>query len=500
MQTHLFLSMTEIQLPSPPALTLAHNSYFEALIQKEYGRLASEGHTYLDYTGGNLYAQSHLQKHQELLQGSIFGNPHSTNPTSQLSTKHVESARQKVIDFFNAEDYFCVFTQNASGALKIVGECYPFEQNGHLLMLTDNHNSVNGIREFCKNGGAEFEYAPIQYEDLEIDPDSLNGYLTSQPDKTNKLFAFPAQSNVSGVKHDLDWIQTAQDHGWDVLLDAAAFVPTSKLDLSIYKPDFVSVSFYKIFGYPTGIGCLLIKKESFQTLRKPWFAGGTVTMAANTFPHHYLAENHERFEDGTINYLDIPAVGMGLDFINSIGIERIQERVNSLVVYLFEELKKLTHSNGQPIVKTFGPSERRGTGGTIIMNFLDESGATYPFHELEAAANERMISTRYGCFCNPGIDEINYAVTGEEMAAYFSSRDRGDFHDMVAFLKKMRGATRVSVGIATSKADLDTFIEFIKAYVSQASAQQPEEEIITASQPEPTEALVRKFVPFSINE
>lgn len=480
--------MSQTPSPSLSAAPLQHDDFFESLIKKEYGRLAEEGHTYLDYTGGNLYADSHIMRHQDLLRRNTFGNPHSTNPTSQLSTKLVEEARQKVLDFFNADDYFCVFTQNASGALKIVGECFPFEEEGHLLMLTDNHNSVNGIREFCKNAGGSFEYAPIQYEDLKIHPESLETHLQGQPDKKNKLFAYPAQSNVSGVKHDLNWIDEAQNQGWNVLLDAAAFVPSSRLDLSAHQPDFVTVSFYKIFGYPTGLGCLLIKKDSFPILRKPWFAGGTVTMVSNQFPRHFLAENHERFEDGTINYLDIPAVGMGIDYINSIGIDKIQERVSSLVVYLFDELTNLKHKNGQPIVRTFGPGDRKGTGGTIIMNFLDPLGNTYPFYELEAAANEQMISTRYGCFCNPGIDEINYSVTEKEMSSYFSSRDRGDFNDLVSFLSKMRGATRVSVGIATRKADLDTFVNFVKTYVQQAGqSDQPQEK--------PT---LRQFIPFSI--
>lgn len=474
-------------LISPP-VALDHDDFFESLITREYGRLAQAGHTYLDYTGGNIYADSHIAAHHNLLKNNTFGNPHSTNPTSQFSTKLVEEARQKVLDFFNAEDYFCVFTQNASGALKIVGECYPFEEDGHLLLLTDNHNSVNGIREFSKNAGGSFEYAPIQYEDLNIHQESLENYLEAQPDKKNKLFAYPAQSNVSGVKHSLDWINKAQAEGWNVLLDAAAFVPSSKLDLSEYHPDFVSVSFYKIFGYPTGIGCLLIKKDSFNILRKPWFAGGTVTLASARSPHHYLAENHERFEDGTINYLDIPAVGMGLDYINSIGIESIQERVCSLVQYLAGELQALIHHNGQPMVRMFGPKTREGTGGTIIMNFLDSVGNAYPFNEIEEEANKKMISIRSGCFCNPGIDEINHSISEAELSAYFTSRDSGNYADMVSFLSKMRGATRVSVGIATRKADLDRFVTFIKDYVKQATIPEPAQE----------QASIAQFVPFSI--
>jgi selenocysteine lyase/cysteine desulfurase len=74
----------------------------------------------------------------------------------------------------------------------------------------------------------------------------------------------------------------------------------------------------------------------------------------------------------------------------------------------------------------------------------------------------QKISIRSGCFCNPGIDEINSCVTTEELVKYFSSRDAGGHYDMLEFLNKMRGAIRVSVGIATSKKDVDTFISFVR--------------------------------------
>ena len=83
------------------------------------------------------------------------------------------------------------------------------------------------------------------------------------------LFAFPAQSNFSGVKHPLSLIDAAHRRGWHVLLDAAAFVPTNRLDLREVSPDFVAVSFYKMFGYPTGVGCLLIRNDAMRVLAAP---------------------------------------------------------------------------------------------------------------------------------------------------------------------------------------------------------------------------------------
>lgn len=441
---------------------LAHNDFFEILRNVEYKRLDKNNQVYLDYTGGNLYAKSQIMEHQDLLINNILGNPHSTNPTSQLSTRLVEEARQKVIDYFNAEDYFCIFTQNASGALKIVGESYPFNAKSHFLLLADNHNSVNGIRQFCLAKGGTVTYAPIYYENLRMDENFILEKLEEQGDYENKLFAFPAQSNVSGVKHDLSWIKKAQDLGWDVLLDAAAYVPTNKLDLKEITPDFVSVSFYKIFGYPTGIGCLLVNKEKFKKLQKPWFAGGTVSLVSVNSLHHFLINNHERFEDGTLNYLDIPAVKIGLDYIENIGIEKINERVSSLRKYLFEKLEKLQHETGQKLVQIFGPKDHQNLGGTIILGFYNKNGVRYEFEQIEEMANGHNISLRSGCFCNPGIDETNNCLTDNELATYYSSHDNGDYKDMIKFLGKMRGATRISVGIATTKGDIDKLMAFLE--------------------------------------
>ena len=447
--------------PSHPSLK--HDAFFNSLREKEFSRLDNAGHVYLDYTGGNLYADSQLAQHQSMLRDQVFGNPHSTNPSSQYATKLAEEARQEVLKFFNAEDYFCIFTQNATEALHIVGECYPFGEESHFVLLADNHNSVNGIREYCKSKNGAFTYVQTYYEDLMIDEEALLRELDGHTDKKHKLFAFPGQSNVSGVKHDLSWIQKAQDRGWNVLLDAAAFAPTNRLDLKIVQPDFVSLSFYKIFGYPTGVGCLLVKKTSFDLLRKPWFAGGNVTMVAVLSPQHYLHENHERFENGTINYLDIPAVTIGLRFIESIGRERIGERIQSLMHYLCGELKTMQHATGMKQVHLYGPEDRSKAGGTVIMTFLNPDGSAIPFEIIEQKANTHMISLRSGCFCNPGIDEIFNCVTTEELTRFFSGRTKGNYSDMFSFLKKMRGAVRISVGLATTKADIDKYVQFVSS-------------------------------------
>ena len=210
----------------------------DELRRSDFARLDRGGHVYLDYTGGGLYAESQLVEHMTLLRENVFGNPHSVNPTSAASTELLERARARVLEFFRAspEEYVAIFTPNATGALRLVGEAYPFCAGDRFLLTFDNHNSVNGIREFARARGAETTYVPSVAPDLRVDESLLPRYLTDTPGDHHNLFAFPAQSNFSGAHHPLEWIEQAHAHGWDVLLDAAAYVPTNRLDLEPLAP------------------------------------------------------------------------------------------------------------------------------------------------------------------------------------------------------------------------------------------------------------------------
>lgn len=441
------------------------DSKIDELRATDFKRLDEQNHTYLDFTGGQLFGESQVKKHQDFLCNTILGNPHSVNPSSRLAEEHIEASRQKVLDYFNAkEDYVCVFTANSSAALKIVGECYPFFEDGRLLMTFDNHNSVNGIREYARHRNCPFSYAPLDKE-LRIDNDKLDAYL-SEVGK-DKLFAFPAQSNVSGVKHDLNWVKKAQDQGWDVLLDAAAFVPSDQLDLQIHQPEFVSLSFYKIFGYPTGLGALLIKKSAYHKLTKPSFAGGTITIVSVQGDGHYLEQKAARFEEGTVNYLDIPAIKFGLEYIEQIGLSNITNRVNQLTKHLINGLLDLKHTNGKPLIELYGPQNTIDRGGTLAMNFYDRDGLLHDFLSIEKAAFEHNISIRTGCFCNPGVDETNHALEEGKLKEYFAKNGSKDYFGLIDFMEKKRGAVRVSLGYISNTQDIEAFLVFCRAYLNK---------------------------------
>lgn len=437
----------------------------------EYARLDLGGHIYLDYTGGGLYAESQLRRHHRLLAEHVFGNPHSSNPTSQAATRLVEHAREYVLNFFNADpdEYMAVFSSNASGALKLIGESYPFA-NGRYLLTFDNHNSVNGIREFAHARGADVSYIPVGLPDMRVNASQLDREL-SQPSKSgHNLFAFPAQSNFSSVKHPLEWIEKAHAHGWDVLLDAAAFVPTSRLDLSKVKPDYVPVSFYKMFGYPTGIGALLARKPAMGKLHRPWFAGGTITVASVQGDKYYLADGAAAFEDGTVDYLNIPAIEIGLKQIESIGYDVIQERVHCLTGWLLDRLTEMKHSTGVPLVRIYGPTRMEGRGGAVTVNFYDKDDKAFDHRFVEEQANKVNISLRTGCFCNPGAGEVALDISRVELDVCFTQpghEDRLTVDDFRHCIDgKSSGAVRISVGMVTDFRDVQGFLAFAKGLLS----------------------------------
>lgn len=421
--------------------------FLDRLREDQYPRLnprLNRNEIYLDYTGGALYSDYQLYKHHKLLKSAIFGNTHSSNQPSQLSTKLIKKTRSRVLKFFkaNPEEYDVIFTLNASGALKLVGESFPFD-NGRFLLTMDNHNSVNGIREFATEKGAHVTYVPTDTSELRINSEFLRKELANPSKQGHNLFAYPAQSNFSSVIHSLSWIERAQSMGWNVLLDASAFVPTNQLDLSKVHPCYVAISFYKIFGYPTGIGALIAKKSALKKLGRPWFAGGTIEKVTISTNDYIFARNHTAFEDGTLNYLNIPAIDIGLKYIEYIGYDLIHTRVKILTSWLLETLLHLRYHNGQHLIVLYGPQTYDRRGGAIAVNFCHKDGRLIPHTEVEKRASKAKIAIRAGCMCNPGSIETIFKTNTSKF-----------------------GIVRISIGAITNFHDVYCFVQFCKNFLN----------------------------------
>lgn len=276
--------------------------------------------TYLDHAGATLYSSKQLQDHMTDLTNHLYSNPHSGSPSSKLTSALIDSARELVLQHFNtdSDQYDVIFTAGCTAALDLLCHAFPWERRSWFCYLNDNHTSVVGIREVAKRNGAQT--VCLSADDVssnnvssELDPPTaghqlephpppatsstpephpppaINGCtFTAHPPPPYHLFAYPAQSNFSGYKYPLTWcrdIPSGQvvlsscdnvDGAWTVLLDAASLVSTSPLDIASSSPHFVTLSFYKLFGFPTGLGALLVRRDCVGMLSKHYYGGGTV--------------------------------------------------------------------------------------------------------------------------------------------------------------------------------------------------------------------------------
>jgi selenocysteine lyase/cysteine desulfurase len=428
---------------------------FEDLRQREFGRLDSTNTVYLDYTGSALYPASLVLADAQRLTSTVWGNPHSESFPSVSSTEAMETARGLTLRFFDADpaEYDVIFTANASGAIRILAESFPFGSGSRLVMTSDNHNSVNGLRMQAQQRGASYEYVPLVAELRAADP---RPWLTAA--ESPSLFAFPAQSNFSGVQHPLKWVKEAQKRGYFVLLDAAAFAPTNPLSLSSVPADFIAVSFYKMFGYPTGVGALIARREALAKLRRAYFGGGTVQFVSVQNRLDRAKVGAEAFEDGTSNFLAMSAVAEGLRWLSELGVHRVKQHVTRLTADLLDRFTQMGKR-----IEIYGPPSTTARGATITFN-LREKGRVIEYEKVEALARQRGIAIRGGCFCNPGAAEHAFSIPADRAIeclrkGFSISRFRACIGDTPV------GALRASIGIPTNATDLDRLLEFVRELV-----------------------------------
>lgn len=230
---------------------------------------------YLDHAGATHYADSQINKIFTSFSQNVYSNPHTSKTTEDL----IDQVRYKILQNFNTttDDYAVVFTSGATASLKLLAENFDFldENRGAFMYLRDNHTSVLGMREIVQTKNIKC----IENDDFLNE----NFLANEQPngDRGRNLLVYSAQSNFNGFKYPLDLIEKVQKSRSEsfVCLDGASFAASNYLDLSKYPADFVCLSFYKQFGYPTGLGALLIAKRAERTLQKKYYGGGTVKIA-----------------------------------------------------------------------------------------------------------------------------------------------------------------------------------------------------------------------------
>ncbi|XP_022775234.1 uncharacterized protein LOC111317138 [Durio zibethinus] len=209
--------------------------------------------------------------------------------------------KSRIMDYLNIpeHEYGLVFTVSRGSAFKLLADSYPFHTNKKLLTMFDYESqSVNWMAQTAREKGAKVYSAWFKWPTLKLCSTDLRKQISNKKrrkkDSATGLFVFPVQSRVTGAKYSYQWMALAQHNNWHVLLDAGSLGPKDmdSLGLSLFRPDFIITSFYRVFGYdPTGFGCLLIKKSVMGSLQNQ--SGSTGSGMVKITPEYplYLSDS-----------------------------------------------------------------------------------------------------------------------------------------------------------------------------------------------------------------
>ncbi|EFH51195.1 hypothetical protein ARALYDRAFT_912014 [Arabidopsis lyrata subsp. lyrata] len=285
---------------------------------------------------------------------TLVFNETGQSDISSATSDLIADARHQVLEYFNAspEDYSCIFTSGATAALKLVGETFPWTQDRNFLYTMENHNSVLGIREYALAQGASA--CAVDTEEVANQPGQLTNsgpsikvkHRAVQMRNTSKIQKEDPRDLVKLIKENpetmLQGSPFSKSNRWMVLIDAAKGCATLPPDLLKYPTDFVVVSFYKVspgfskinealltflfsavfmklFGYPTGLGALLVRNDAAKLLKKTYFSGGTVAASIADIDFVKRRERVEEFfEDGSASFLSIAAIRHGFKLLKSL--------------------------------------------------------------------------------------------------------------------------------------------------------------------------------------
>ncbi|KAH6845368.1 pyridoxal phosphate-dependent transferase [Chaetomium sp. MPI-CAGE-AT-0009] len=515
------------ELPTP------YTKPVELIRQEEYPHM-NQG-TYLDHSGATIPALSTLHRTTALLTTNLYGNPHSANAPAARSGAALDAVRRAALAFFGADPahFDLVFVANATAGIKLVGDA--FRDLGGLVVggagggagggkggggggggfwygyHAEAHTSLVGVREltgggghYCFGGGdAEVE----RWLDAESDFGTGSGAEMGRASSLG-LVAWPGQSNLTGRRLPVArWARRvrglARRGRGDTysLLDAAALAMTSGLGEVFADPeaapDFVCVSFYKIFGFPD-LGGLVVRKESGHILAlRKYFGGGTVSIvstvggawhlpkgleagAAATAGEEHGGALHEGLEDGTLPFHSILALGEAINVHAELygSMENISTHTTALMRRMYVGMRGLRYGNGQPLCKIYGGElvgeafgDARLQGATVAFNLFRPDGGYESYATVERLANDRGVYVRSGGICCPG-----GLFTALQYEPWQLHRARSAGHhcgpDGIGLINELpTGVVRASLGAMSTLHDVDRFLSFLhETFVARADS------------------------------
>lgn len=500
----------------------------EKLVREEFSSSSSMRMIYCDYNGCPPVSSRLIQNcTRQQIESMVLGNPHSKNASASIAEKAIHESRSLVLKHFNAPEfgeYHCVFVNGgATNAVQLVGDAFfsAADRRGEkdaLSYAMDNHTSVVGLRNLVWSRGGDV-FVLVENEEEEWTSVKVND--CGAKIKMKKKW-FKGKSNPRGRKHLLAYADESNFHGQGVreacvkrkmeeicregsecftLLDAsksAAMRPVMLKDMEKeLRPDFIVASAYKMFGYPTGVGFLLVSNRAMEmierneNMNRKYFGGGTAK-AIDAKTNFFIAkENASGLERGTLPFQQIAALPKCFEWYQSIGgSEMIRINAGHVGEVLASRLWNLRHANGKPVVEIYGSQWRHLAEhlknqsdyddryekltydgrkivslSTVAFNVLNDDGTHVGYSKVERALASQNIVVRTGCCCNPGACErIRKKKIENRVKKLYETKGKvcGDDMGVDDTDGEPLGCVRASFGYASRVSDAKAIIETIE--------------------------------------
>jgi cysteine desulfurase/selenocysteine lyase len=316
-----------------------------------------------------------------------------------------EAARRRVASFINGAEREIVFVRGATEAINLVAHSWASEQlkagDRILLSQLEHHSNIVPWQLVAERVGAAIDVVPLT-ADGRIDLDAMAAMITP----AHKLVALAHVSNVLGSVLDAKRAtEIAHSVGAKILLDGCQAVPRMPVDVAAIGCDFYAFSGHKLYG-PTGIGVLWGRYDLLDAM--PPYQGGGSMIDRVTFARTTYAPPPGRFEAGTPHIVGVVGLHAAIDYVESIGLDRIHAHETALVAAARERLGRINS------VRLFGPDDAAG-----IVSFAVEG--VHP-HDVATILDESQVAIRAGHHCaQPLMDTLGVPATARASFGVYSS-------------------------------------------------------------------------------
>ena len=336
---------------------------------------------------------------------------------SQEASVAYEEAHDRVAEFIGASGgrEEVVFTKNTTESMNLVAYAWGLNELGPgdevVLTEMEHHASLVTWQQIAKRTGAECKYIPITDEGR-LDMEAANELITDDTEMVSVVHVSNTLGTINPVSELAD---VAHDHDAYIFVDGAQSVPNRPVDVEAIDADFLAFSGHKMAG-PTGIGVLYGKRHILAGM-EPYLYGGEMTLKVD-FEDSTWNELPWKYEAGTPVICQGIALASACDYLDDIGMERVERHEAELAAYAYDRLKE------NDDVEVYGPPGD-DRGGLVAFN-LEGVHA----HDLSSILNDSAVAIRAGDHCTQPLHDV-LGATASARASFYIYNTRAEVDRLV---------------------------------------------------------------------